>query len=286
MQTTVSELLEISDPIITAVEIATETGHTQHLIQSIANTIKSQADTNIDSDALYADAAMSEQQQSLPSLPLRSQQDPNDVEPISPGWDDDMAPNQQPGLYDAIYEKLVRSEFSRAKFLPQDDFDELLTENAIKEELDKYTPGCARRSLIEYIWKYARKTFAILVIQAKVQKAVHLETTTFKDEYLPIANEDSCLTSLSGVSKDLPGWRWFHNWTKQEKNDFCDQQWLYLAPVFGDDSMMEELHPDCRLPFLTSQSKGEGGSFSFLHKATIHHAHHAVNSVSMSILWF
>ncbi|KAI4604853.1 hypothetical protein J4E80_010892 [Alternaria sp. BMP 0032] len=229
--------------------------------------------------------ATTEGRGNMVSLPLRPQT-PYDSQSIPSDWDDDMASNQQPGLYDVIYEKLVRSEFSRAKFLPQDDFDELLTEETIKEELDKFAPRFARRSLIEYISKYARKTFAILVIQAKVHKAVNLETTTFKDEYLPIDNEDSCLTSLSGVSKDLPGWRWFRSWTKQEKNDFCDQQWLYLVPVFGDDSEMEELHPDCRLPFLKSQSKGEGGSFSFLHQATIHHAHHAVNSVSMSILCY
>ena len=215
------------------------------------------------------------------SLPLRLQQGLCDNEPTSATWEDGMAPNQQRGLYDAIFEKLVRSEFSQKSFLPQDDFEKLITENTIKEELDKVF-GTLDSSLAKYIAKKAPRTFATLVIQDKVLKAMNLEKSKFNDDYLPIANEDSVLTSLNGLSRDGHAWKWFNSWRTQEKNDFCERQWTFLSPTFESNSMMEVLHRDCRLPFITCDSKREGGSFSFVHKATIHHAHHKISSVSSS----
>ena len=192
-----------------------------------------------------------------------------------------MASNQQRGLYDAIFEKLVRSEFSQKPFLPQDDLETLITEDTVKEELDNAL-GTVDSSLVKYIAKHARKIFATLVIQDKVMKAANLERSGFNDDYLPIANEESGLTSLSGLSRDRHAWKWFKGWTTQERNDFCEKQWTFLSPIFESNSTMEVLHRDCRLPFITHDSKSGAGSFSFVHKATIHHAHHKISSVSSS----
>ncbi|KAI4684693.1 uncharacterized protein J4E88_004134 [Alternaria novae-zelandiae] len=222
---------------------------------------------------------MPEKQQ---SLPLRQQPDPYDNEPPSPPSEDDMAPNQQRGLYDAIFIKLVRSEFSKQDFLPEDDFETLITEDTVKEELDN-TLEAFDPSLVKYIAKHARKTFATLVIQGKVHKAVNLEKSKFNDDYLPIANEESGLTSLNGLSRDRHAWRWFKSWWTQERNEFCEKQWTFLSPIFESNSMMEVLHRDCRLPFITCDSKIDEGSFSFVHKGTIHHAHHKISSGNLVI---
>jgi hypothetical protein len=198
--------------------------------------------------------------------------------------DDDMSRSQERGLYDAIVEKLVYSEFSQKDFLPQDDFETLLTEKTVKDELDKAAFGSFDSSLVKYITKHARKTFATLVYGDAVHRAVNLERLEFGDKYLPIALEGSHPTSLNGFARDSEAWKWFHKWKTQEKHFFCKEQWIFLPPIFTNDSTMETLHRDCRLPFIACKSKGEGGSFSLLHKATIHHAHQTVSSVSMSIL--
>jgi hypothetical protein len=197
-----------------------------------------------------------------------------------------MGSNQERGLYDAISETLAYSVFSQKYFLPHDDFETLVTETAIKEELDKAMKGEYSPSLVEYIATHARKTFATLVVQDKVLKAANLEKFRFDDKYLPIAVEGSCLTSLNGFSRDSSAWKWFYRWKKQEKDGFCEKQWIFLSQIFRSDSTMEDLHQDCRLPFITCDSKSEGGSFSLLHKATIHHAHQTVSAVSISILKF
>jgi len=373
MQTTVSELLEISDPIITAVEIATETGHTQLLIQSIANTIESQANTKIDSDALYAEpegygrvkrdmdrvsvqasgdntntpglarmlrnidaegsteaewpihllpvqsdgsswgvwneatyqvraveqklsppespvsgefsnTALNAQQHSLPSLPFPPQDNSYNVETMRSQSEISTSPLQEKGLYDAIVEHLTYSEFSQKDFLPQDDFESLITEHTVKEELEKAAFGQYDSSLVKYITKHARKTFATLVYGDAVRRAISLERFEFGDKYLPIALEGPSPVSLNGLARDSDAWKWFNKWRTQEKHFFCKEQWVFLPQIFRNDSTMENLHRDCRLPFIACESQGEGGRFSSLHKATIHHAHQTVSSVSIFVL--
>ena len=217
------------------------------------------------------------------SLPLRPQSGPYGIETTSSGSEDDMAPNQQRGLFDAISDKLAYSEFSLKEFLPQDDFEALITETTVKEELDRVALGKFELSLVKYIAEHARKTFAILVYGAAAHRALCLEKFKFGDKYLPIALEGSCLTSLSGFARDSYAWRWFHKWSTQEKSFFCKEQWIFLPQSFTDDSTMEVLHRDCRLPFITCEFKSEGGSFSFVHKATIHHAHHTIGPVSIAL---
>ena len=194
-----------------------------------------------------------------------------------------MSRNQKCGLFDAIEAKLAWSAFSRKKFLPQNEFEALLTESNVQEELQKAAPGAYDDSLAEYITKHARKTFATLVCEDKVLKAFNLEAFGFRDDYLPIDIEGEHVTSLNGISGNSNAWNWFCDWSRREISKFRDAQWTFLPFVFSDDSTMEELHRDCPLPFLTSDSMGEGGSFSFLHKATIHHAHQRVSSVSIFV---
>jgi hypothetical protein len=217
-------------------------------------------------------------------LPLRPHADSDYSDTTSTDSEDDMDQNQERGLYDDIKDALTYSEFSRGDFLPQDDFETLVTERAIEAELNKVIQGTYNPSLVEYIATYARKTFATLVIQDKVHKAAKLEKFKFDDKYLPIAQCEGGITSLSGLPKDRYAWKWFSNWRKQEKDDFCARQWIFLAPTFKEHSTMEELHRDCRLPFVACDSKREGGSFSLLHKATIHRAHQTVSSVSILTL--
>jgi len=198
--------------------------------------------------------------------------------------EDDMGQNQERGLYDAIVEHFAYSEFSQKDFLPQDDFESLITEQTIREELDKAAFGKYDSSLVKYITKHARKTFATLVCGDAVCRAIDLENFEFGDKHLPIALEGSRLISLNGFARDSHAWKWFNKWRTQEKHFFCKEQWVFLPQTFSNDSTMENLHRDCRLPFIACSFQNEGGSFSLLHKATIHHAHQTASSVSIFVL--
>jgi hypothetical protein len=177
-------------------------------------------------------------------------------------------------LASAIEEKLVRSAFSKQRFLPKNDFKDLVTEATIQEELQAAGTGKPRHDLVVYIAEHAPKTFAALAYCDLLNKADSLPYSGFDDSYLPVTREKKRVTSLSGLPWDHPALQWFHDWAEQGMREFCEKQWLFLSKEFTSDSIMEDLHPDCRLPLLTYQTEAAGGSFSFLHKATIHHAHH------------
>ncbi|KAG9188484.1 hypothetical protein G6011_02407 [Alternaria panax] len=194
-----------------------------------------------------------------------------------------MSGNQECGLANAIEAKLAFSVFSKKNFLPRNEFDALLTENNIKEALDKAAPGGFDQSLVEYITKRARKTFATLVWGDNVQRAVDLEVFGFHDDYLPIDIEGTHLTSLNGLSGNSDAWNWFRSWKQREISRFRHEQWIFLPFIFANDSTMEELHRDYCLPFIKYKRESEEGSFSVLYKATIHHAHQKVSTENLVI---
>jgi hypothetical protein len=227
-----------------------------------------------------------EEQHSPTSFPLRLQASPYSsaakTADALPRQRYDMSRNQECGLFDAIDAKLKWSVFSKKRFLPKNEFEALLTESNIKEALHKAAPGAYDHSLVEYITKHARKTFATLVWEDKVQKAINLDTYGFRDDYLPINIEEKDVTSLNGISGITDPLSWFYDWSQREISKFRDAQWLFMPFDFANKSAMEDLHRDCPLPFLTCDSKGEGGSFSLLHQATIHQAHQNVSEVRIS----
>jgi hypothetical protein len=214
----------------------------------------------------------------------------NDITPVTSAADDTRDTHQDnnnklhsahgPSLAGAIEDKLVKSAFSKQKFLPQNDFKNLVTRQVIKLELQEVGIEQPRHGLVEYIAEHAPKTFAALAYCGLVSKADILPSSGFDDSYLPVARDGKCITSLSGLPWDHPALQWFRDWGEQGMRDFCEKQWLFLPKVFTSDSIMEDLHPDCRLPLLTYTSEGAGGSFSFLHKATIHSAHQTMIEVS------
>jgi hypothetical protein len=180
---------------------------------------------------------------------------------------------RQSRLSAAIEYKYAREALHKQQFLPEDDLERLLSKEHIIEELESGSQASAQDDLattVTYIKKHAPRTFAVLVSCDLVSKAASLASTEFADVYLPVTKD---LTSLSGIPWDHCALRWFHGWTRQEMKNFCQDQWLFLAKVFSMNCIMEDLHSECRLPFLSFETQETAGSFSFLHKATIHHAH-------------
>jgi hypothetical protein len=207
-----------------------------------------------------------------------------------------------------IRRRLVRSAFSNRRFLPQDAFEELLTEENIRTELRR--AEILEDSLLEFIWRKARKVFAVLVYSNLVKYATNLQQYCFTDQCLPVEQNESRVISLTSLSEDDPALEWFGTWRDEESSDtfpsdgegdsraaecsdsassdgderaihkFCQDQWHVLAPVFDKSSIIVELHQEHPLPFLSFVAKGSGG-FSLIHVGEIHSAHQKVlNDVS------
>jgi hypothetical protein len=189
---------------------------------------------------------------------------------------------EQKSLSDLIDHRSVESEYSKRKFLPEDALEELLVEENILEELkanDVENP----EALACYIVDHARRTFAILVSCCLVAQASTLEQYQFTDNHLPIALDTDGVYSASGnYARDEPVLDWFTSWNSnkrlrpQQVKNFCKEQWPFLAKVFTQELVIEELYHDTVLPLLTYKRSNGGGGFSTLYEATIHKAHQQV----------
>ncbi|KAL1609182.1 hypothetical protein SLS59_001546 [Nothophoma quercina] len=196
------------------------------------------------------------------------------------------ATDEEWSLEDVIDKRLVTSEFSGHRFLPEDAFGEVIIKGNVEQELKNLEPNAhndAGCTTVQYIMRHARKTFAILVLCNLVNHATTLETYGFKDDYLPIEQADNRqVRSLSGYPVDDRALGWFGSWKKLASRvprlqiaKFCENQWTVLCHVFSATNTIEELRKACVLPLTTYKTRG-GGGHSTLHKASIHHAHQSI----------
>jgi serine/threonine protein kinase len=183
-------------------------------------------------------------------------------------------------IFTRMVKGLENSEFSRRKFLPHDTFDKLLTRGVVEEEMHKVNCEC-KSVFLDFVMNHSRKVFAILVYSGHVKRASNLLKYKFMDKHLPVLREDNRVTSFNLLADDV-ALEWFRSWTEgggqtaqnlsQDLVAFDNAQWTFLAPVFTKQSIMEQPHDLCPLPFLKYEMGG-GGSFSSLYKGRIHKAH-------------
>ncbi|KAI0885986.1 uncharacterized protein GGS22DRAFT_159532 [Annulohypoxylon maeteangense] len=186
-----------------------------------------------------------------------------------------MPPNPTETLYQEIHDSLEDCCFSKKKFLPEKAFGDLLTSDRIKRILS-YTRPLSKilqsKTLIEYIEEHATRVFAILVYSRLVDKAFTLKKHGFMDKYLPIQMGPGKATTFHLLADDA-ALKWFENWKASEIASFQNAQWLFLAPVFTEQSVLEQPDDTCPLPFISYDTTQDAGSFGRIHKARIHSSH-------------
>ncbi|KAI0443395.1 hypothetical protein F4803DRAFT_515237 [Xylaria telfairii] len=164
-------------------------------------------------------------------------------------------------LFNRMKEGCKQSKFSNNPFLPHDAFEKLLTLETvgdelknletIKDGLKKLLRRHKSEHRINFIMEHGKKVFAILVYLGFLSKLPNLlGRYKFKDKYLPVFTSGSGVQSFNLLADDesLNG---FKGWTDQELNQFATSQWLFLAPRFTSESVMEQPPNRCPLPFLT-----------------------------------
>ena len=146
-------------------------------------------------------------------------------------------------------------------FIASSDLDELLTEHAIGEELQR----CKVEVPSSSVFPQATKVFAILLVIRRLDLIVDLVKSRVGDEHLPLQIFN--VTTSKGNALHLASSKW-DNATKEE---FYNFQWAVLAPKFVEKEHLC-LDDNAILPFTESRTIARGG-YGGVHKVKIHNAH-------------
>jgi hypothetical protein len=150
-----------------------------------------------------------------------------------------------------------RSTFEKTphKFVPEGIIDKFITEKAIQELLCIQDP---KSELVQFVKLRAKKVFAIAVysnLEKTLTKVMRwFKKTDLDDDDLPIApHSDGSKTT----------WR----------EDFLDNQWIFLAPVFFTTQYSHDLNEAHILPFVAKSVDFGRGSFGVVSQYDIHMNH-------------
>lgn len=167
-----------------------------------------------------------------------------------------------------------RSVFDRRDFLPDGCIETLITEDAVMKELG-ITPEAKEtrdpKRLLNFILEEGRKIFAILLVSRfkgeDLQKAItQFRRNKIGDASLPITEE---------TKVDVP----FFNkpkrpWDTTSIRTFCNEQWLFLAPVFSSERLNLELDANDILPFTGQGGDVKSGAFGKVYQVTVDPQHY------------
>ena len=159
-----------------------------------------------------------------------------------------------------LMEKLQQVLGTDEQYLPVSDLDDVLTSQAINEEIKSL--GLEDPS--SFVSRRAKKTFAILLVIGKLDGLRDLIKEGYGDEVLPLSN--SAIDSVQG-KPGLP----FSNWDSYTRDRFLEFQWTLLAPVFSEGEHLK-LEFDVRLPFIETEPIAKG-AYGGVHRVKIH-SHH------------
>lgn len=222
----------------------------------------------------------------------------------------DVAEVESPdSLANKIITSFTKSTFDARgqDFLPENCIDELITFDAIRKELElddleKKLPKLNlswQNKFVQWILKYARKAFAILVQcdrgpDITRQTLMRFRKGKFDDSQLPFDNP----RLPTGVALPRPWEDLFDlsSWNVFRLYKFYDAQWGCIAPVFAPLRYDYDLSSECILPFIKTGFKPKEGAFSAVYRVKIHPAHqkhtnledvsHIVQDTSSHMLMF
>ncbi|KAF2011920.1 hypothetical protein BU24DRAFT_266342 [Aaosphaeria arxii CBS 175.79] len=194
----------------------------------------------------------------------------------------------------------IKSEFDKTphQFMPEGKVENYITRDTVLAALDLTDPRKKERKekkneeLVQFVLTKAMKIFAILVYTRLDRSASHLRKAMefFKkknwgDKNLPFryrdgelvpknAEKDKCeiwqqISSAGSVLAEEKGktqsgtWRW----------DFCESQWMFLAPVFSTEEANHDLEEELILPFIKKHTDLHQGSFGLVSCYNIHENH-------------
>jgi hypothetical protein len=187
----------------------------------------------------------------------------------------DSSSNLEESLGSQIVKKFQKSVFDKRDFLPVGCIDKLITECSVIKEL-VFTQEEMRESsnikVLNFVLKEGKKIFAIMLIVGlkgkDLRKALNqFRRSKFGDASLPITDEIKNALPFFGVPAKKP-------WDDVLIRRFCEEQWLFLSPVFSEEKLSLRLHTNDILPFIYQDDDVKSGAFGEVHQVTVHPFHH------------
>ncbi|KAJ4245299.1 hypothetical protein NW762_014170 [Fusarium torreyae] len=175
-------------------------------------------------------------------------------------------------MFDEIFVHLVPSKFDDRTeyFLPEDSVSKILNRESVRGAM-KIESLPENDKLVDFILTKAPKVFLISIFSGLEEETLHLAMTSVQeanltDVYLPISDL---------FDFQMP------EWTPVMANNFYQQQWKFLAPVFTPDQFYYLFDPLCILPVIEKGKELKVGGISQVTKVEIHKAHFKANDAEI-----
>lgn len=170
------------------------------------------------------------------------------------------------------------------EFLPYDKLNEFVTQkevmSAFKDARISHEEGDTE-ALLDFVLTDAKQVFLILVMMTgdteRISLLRDLKGDGISDNSLPIGFKSEDSGQYYGVSLeklDGPRFSVFKTWDRQKRNLFDQNQWKFIAPVFGGSIFRFQFHHKRILPYLKVALKPHSsGFFGEVSRIEIHPAH-------------
>lgn len=175
-----------------------------------------------------------------------------------------------------VLQSLQRSAMENRKFVPLDVLEDVFT---LGNTMGALESNGLDPMLAHSIHQKALKVFAILVLVEQVAKTAELLREGLTDKDLPLGYEVNdgawAIRSYrheSDILESQTEWKAFRGWSSNTKYNFCERQWMFLAPVFRQEHFDYFLHRDVILPF-TKVEPVKKSFFSQVYHVKIHPRH-------------
>ncbi|KAK1979870.1 kinase domain-containing protein [Colletotrichum cereale] len=162
------------------------------------------------------------------------------------------------------------------QYVPIDVLKKLVTTDGVYKELCRkpkhrvWAKGSRRHLAGNVIKLHAQKLFLILVFLDQSLDTDKILASGLTDHDLPLVKDGHGFRSEpdSGKRFSLPS-----KWSSQTVDQFLENQWRVLAPVFGASGEHRNFHPRHPMPFQKIDESHKAGSSSVVYYAQIRPAH-------------
>lgn len=201
-----------------------------------------------------------------------------------------------------LREALQQLEDQEQLFLPNDEFERIITRDRVRRELqrlnlirpdqlDQYADQIwERKSISLSTFTTRRRIFAILTLLDKVEAILDFIQHDLYDRDLPLTVDKGPLRGLSYKRKkgSLQPITFCQTWRPCDRDCFYMYQWQLLAPYFelstkdNPQGFEYQLDKNIILPFIETEEKtasSRRGGFGDVWRVKIHQAHHNIYSV-------
>lgn len=164
-------------------------------------------------------------------------------------------------LRDILMKHSLESAFekTRHEFVPEGVIETFITYEEIKSWLGIGSSALQDEDLMRFIFEDAKRMFAITVVakpDARREAIEWLRSEGYNDQKLPIFPPPK-------KKKWTSGWR----------RDFCNCQWMFVAPVFDTTRSSHTFEEARILPFISMSVIAGEGAFGQVSRTVIHERH-------------